>query len=79
MGTNILEKSAASIFKIAENGSSKMWYGKLMLVRLQLIWMSDNPDQNMTNKKCCSQLNIYFKRHMAFKNADELLVCSDKT
>jgi hypothetical protein len=24
--------------------------------------MSDNPDQNMTNEKFCSQLNTYFKK-----------------
>jgi hypothetical protein len=41
--------------------------------------MSDNPEQNMKNEKCWSQLSTYFKRHMAFRKADELLVCSDKT
>jgi hypothetical protein len=34
----------------------------------------------MKNEKSCSQLSIYFKRHMAaFREADESLVCSDKT
>jgi hypothetical protein len=33
----------------------------------------------MKNKKYYSQLNAYFKRHLAFMKADESLVCSDKT
>jgi hypothetical protein len=33
----------------------------------------------MKNGKCCSQLSTYFKRHMAFRKADESLVCSGKT
>jgi hypothetical protein len=33
----------------------------------------------MENEKCSSQLNTYFKRHMAFRKVDESLVCSDKT
>jgi hypothetical protein len=41
--------------------------------------MSDNPDQNMKNEKCCSQLSTYFKRRMALRKADESLACSDKT
>jgi hypothetical protein len=36
-----------------------------------------NPDRKM--KKCCPQLSTYFERHMAFRKADESLVCSDKT
>jgi hypothetical protein len=32
----------------------------------------------MKNEKCCSQLSTYFKRHMAFRKADESLVCPDK-
>jgi hypothetical protein len=41
--------------------------------------MLDNPDRNMENEKCCSQLRIFFKRNMAFRKADESLLCSDKT
>jgi hypothetical protein len=41
--------------------------------------MSDNPDRDMKNEKCCSQLSTYFKRNMAFRKADESLVCSGKT
>jgi hypothetical protein len=33
--------------------------------------MSENPDQNMENEKFCSLLNTYFKRYMAFREADE--------
>jgi hypothetical protein len=40
--------------------------------------MPDNPDQNMKIKKCCSRLSTYFKRHMAFRKANESLVCSEK-
>jgi hypothetical protein len=44
----------------------------------------DNPvtvnlDRNMKNEKCCSQLSTYFKRHLAFRKADESRVCSNKT
>jgi hypothetical protein len=28
--------------------------------------------------KCCSEFSTYFREHMAFRNADESLVCSDK-
>jgi hypothetical protein len=41
--------------------------------------MLDNPERNMKNEKCCSQLSIFFKRHVAFRKSDESLVCSDKT
>jgi hypothetical protein len=41
--------------------------------------MSGNPYRNMKNEKFCSQLSTCFKRHMVFRKADELLVCSDKT
>jgi hypothetical protein len=34
-----------------------------------------NPDWNM---KCCSQLSTYFKPCMAFRKADQSLVCPDK-
>jgi hypothetical protein len=37
-----------------------------------------NPDGNMKNEKCCSQLSTYFKRHLAIRKADESLVCSEK-
>jgi hypothetical protein len=30
-------------------------------------------------RNSCSQLSTHFKRHMAFRRADESLVCSDKT
>jgi hypothetical protein len=46
---------------------------------LHLIRMSDNQDRYMKNGRCCSQLRTYFKEHMAFRKADESLVCSDKT
>jgi hypothetical protein len=29
-------------------------------------------------EKCCSQLSTYFKKHMAFRKADESLACSTK-
>jgi hypothetical protein len=32
----------------------------------------------MKNEKCCTQLSTYFERHIAFRNADESLVCSEK-
>jgi hypothetical protein len=54
-------------------------YSKLSIIRLQLIRVSDNPDRNMKNEKCCSQLDTYFERHIAFRKADESLLCSDKT
>jgi hypothetical protein len=38
-----------------------------------------NPDPNITNEKFSSQLSTYFKRLMAFRKADESLVCTDKT
>jgi hypothetical protein len=42
--------------------------------------MSDNPDRNMEMKeKGCSQLSTYVRRHMAFRKADESLLCSNKT
>jgi hypothetical protein len=41
--------------------------------------MSDNPDQNMKNEKCCSQLSTYFKKYTLFRKADESLVCSETT
>jgi hypothetical protein len=37
-----------------------------------------NPDQNMKNDKCCSQLNTYLQRLNTVRKAYELLVCSDK-
>jgi hypothetical protein len=43
-----------------------------------LTHMSDNPDRNIKNENFCLQLNIYFKRHMAFRKTDESLVCSEK-
>jgi hypothetical protein len=42
-------------------------YSKPWLGRLQLIRMSDNPDRNLKNEKCCSQSSTHFKgktRHM---------------
>jgi hypothetical protein len=54
-------------------------YSKLLLIRLQLIQMSDNLDWNMKNEECCLRLNTHFTRHVAFRKADESLVCSDKT
>jgi hypothetical protein len=54
-------------------------YSKPSLIWLQLIWMSNSPDRNMKNEKCCSQSSTHFKRHMSFRKADESLVCSDKT
>jgi hypothetical protein len=54
-------------------------HGKCLLIRLQLILMLNNPDRNMENKRCWSQLSRYFKRHMAFRKADELFTCSDKS
>jgi hypothetical protein len=44
---------------------------KPSLIRLQLI-------QIEIWEKCCSQLSTYFKRHVAFRKADESLVCSGK-
>jgi hypothetical protein len=41
--------------------------------------MLDNPGRNMKQEKWNSQLSICFKGHMAFRKADESLVCSDKT
>jgi hypothetical protein len=32
----------------------------------------------MDNKKWCTQLSTYFKRHMAFRKADESIVCLEK-
>jgi hypothetical protein len=40
--------------------------------------MSDDPDRNMKNEECCSQLSTYFERHMAFRKADDSLVCLEK-
>jgi hypothetical protein len=40
--------------------------------------MSDNTDENIENGKYCSQFSIYFERHVAFRKADESLVCSKK-
>jgi hypothetical protein len=40
--------------------------------------MLDNRDQSMKNEKCYSQLSTYSKTHMAFGEADDLLVCSNK-
>jgi hypothetical protein len=54
-------------------------YSEPLLIRLQLIVISDNPDRNTRNEKCCSQFSTYSKRHVAFRKADESLVCSDKT
>jgi hypothetical protein len=54
-------------------------YRKPSLIRLQLIWMSDNPYRKMKREKHFSQLSIYFKRQMTFRKVDESLVCSDKT
>jgi hypothetical protein len=35
---------------------------KCLLIQLQLILVLDNPDQNMKNEKCYSQLSTYFKK-----------------
>jgi hypothetical protein len=40
---------------------------------VQLMWMLDNPDQNMKNEKCCSHLSTYFKRHLEFWKANKSL------
>jgi hypothetical protein len=49
------------------------------LIRLQLTRVSDNPERNLKNDKFSPQVSTYFKRRMAFRKADESLVCSDKT
>jgi hypothetical protein len=41
--------------------------------------MSDNPNRNIKNEKCCSLLSRYFKRHVAFKEAEQSLAGSTKT
>jgi hypothetical protein len=33
--------------------------------------MSDNPDQNMKNEKCCSQLSPYFKTYVIQEGGGE--------
>jgi hypothetical protein len=40
--------------------------------------MSDNPDQDIKNEERCSHLSTYFKRHMAFKKANESLSVQTK-
>jgi hypothetical protein len=51
----------------------------------QLLTRTVNPRKSgyslsgWKNEKCCSQLSTYFKRLVAFRKADESLVCSDKT
>jgi hypothetical protein len=37
-----------------------------------------NSNRNMKTEKYCSQFSTYFKRHTAFRKADESLVCSEK-
>jgi hypothetical protein len=67
---------------VRENACLSFWntvLSKASLIHLQLNQMSDNPYRNKQNEKCCSQFNTYFKRHMAFRKADESLVSSDKT
>jgi hypothetical protein len=54
-------------------------YGKSSLILLQLIRMPDNPERNMKNENCSSQLRANFKRHVTFRKTDESLVCSDET
>jgi hypothetical protein len=54
-------------------------YSKSSLIRSELTRMSDNPVGNMKNEKLCSQLNTYFKRHMAFGKANKSLFYSDTT
>jgi hypothetical protein len=50
-------------------------YGKPSLIRLQLIWMSDNPDSSMKNEKFSSQLRTCFKRHMGFRSKRTCRLC----
>jgi hypothetical protein len=52
---------------------------KPSVIQMQLLWMWDNPDQNMKNEKCCLQFNVYFKRHIALWKANDSRVCSDET
>jgi hypothetical protein len=54
-------------------------YSKPLLNRLQLIQMSDNSDQNWKMKSAVHSWVHTLRRHMAFRKADESLVCSDKT
>jgi hypothetical protein len=54
-------------------------YSKLSLIHLQLIRMSDNPDQKCVKWKMLFTVDTYFKRHMALRKTDESLVCSVKT
>jgi hypothetical protein len=37
--------------------------------------VTDNPDRNMKNEKFCSQLNIYFKRHVGFRSKRTFRLC----
>jgi hypothetical protein len=41
--------------------------------------MSDIRIRIWKNEKCSPQFSTYFKRRMAFRKADESLVCSDTT
>jgi hypothetical protein len=77
---SFLEKRMDKIVGYVENNHAKQntmlkleYYSKPLLIR-----MSDNPDRNMKNEKCCSQLSTYFKRHLTFRKALKSLVCSDK-
>jgi hypothetical protein len=45
------------------------WVGsKSLLIQLQLIWMSDNPDRNMKNEIFSSESSTYFKGYMGCRS-----------
>jgi hypothetical protein len=56
-------------FLFAGNASPSIKYRKPLLIRLQLIQMSDNSGWNMKTEKCYSELSAYFKQHMVFRKA----------
>jgi hypothetical protein len=58
------------------------WWSCIILIIIEYTLVNpvtENPDRNMKNEKCCSQLSTHFKGHMACRKAEESLVCSDKT
>jgi hypothetical protein len=48
---------------------------KPLLIRLQLIGMSDNPVRHMKNEKFCSQSSTHFKRHVVFRSKRTFRLC----
>jgi hypothetical protein len=52
------------------------YYSKPLLIQLEVIWILNNPDQNM-KEAVHSRVHI-LKRHMAFRKAEKSLVCLNK-